>query len=173
MAKGEIDIRSKQPSGSQPFTWHLIHLLHHGMFGEVAIACSVSSSVEESAKESVMVMLALVVRPAHLAGRRDRHGALHPGHLQAPHIGHRVALVVVVVVIPVLVANPDVESLAHLVVEGLAPLVLYPVRFMIHFVVHPVFGVAPLMGVAVRVMVAGKTLQDGAESGECKYNHGI
>ena len=140
------------------------------MSSEVAIACSVSS-VEESAKESVVVMLALVVRPAHLAGRRDRHRALHPRHLQAPHIGHRVAFMVMVVMISI--ANPDVESLAHLVIKGLAPLVLYPIRFMIHFVVHPVFGVAPLMGVAVRVMVAGKTLQDSAESGECKCNRDI
>ena len=112
------------------------------------------STVKESAKEAVVVMLALVVRPAHLAGRRDRHGALHPGHLEAPHIGHGVALVVIVV-IPVLVTNPDVESLAHLVVKGLAPFVLYPVRLVIHFVVHHVFGVAPLVGVTVMVMLAG------------------
>ena len=36
MAKGEIDIRSKQPSGSQPFTWHLIHLHHELLkFGDI------------------------------------------------------------------------------------------------------------------------------------------
>ena len=115
-------------------------------------------------------MLALVVRAAHLVGRRDRHGALHPGHLQAPHIGHRMAFMVMMVIS---IAYLDIESLAQLVIKGLAPLVLYPIRFMIHFVVHAVFGVAPLMGVAVRVRVAGKTLQDSAESGEGKCNHDI
>ena len=103
---------------------------------------------------------------ANIVGHLNRHLdwdflALHPGHLVAPFLGHRVALLVVAVPVALL----GIVSLAFLIMIGLA---LFPVILL---VVYHVLCVTPLICVAVSVIMVGKTpaaFTNKAEDCECK-----
>ena len=123
----------------------------------VATEAEVASkkSMEKSMTAMFMV-LALRICLAYFVGHWNRNRTLHPGHLKAPLVGHRVALLVVAMPVALL----DIVRLTFLIMVGLA---LFPVILL---VVYHVLGVTPLICVALSVIMVEKAPAASAKKAE-------
>ena len=101
----------------------------------------------EKSMTTMFMALALRICLAYFVGHWNRNRTLHPGHLKAPLVGHRVALLVVSMPVALL----DIVRLTFLIMIGFA---LFPV---ICLVVYHVLGVTPLICVAVSVIMVEET----------------
>ena len=123
------------------------------------------ASAKKSAEKSMTAMfmaLTLWMYLTYLTGHWNRDRALHLGDLEAPLVGHRVALLVV----SMPVAIVDIKCLTNIIIKGLALLLEL-------LVAYHVLSVAPLVAVAMSVVMAGKSLARSSKADNCECNGDI